>query len=72
MNITNEQIAAGRVLLKMAQRDIAEALGVSQQLIAFAELNKCRCSKARARVITFLEGKGLEFTPDGVRRKPST
>jgi transcriptional regulator with XRE-family HTH domain len=75
MLISPEQIRAARALLRMEQAELAERAQVSVVTIRRLEAVSVRERVAQGTLDTVqrvLEAAGVEFIPDGVRKRPAT
>ncbi len=72
MNITSEQIRAGRALLRIEQEELARRAHVSAATIRRLESPEGAERVAAGTILAIrraLEEAGFEFVPDGVQRR---
>ncbi len=63
MKITGAQITAARDLLRITQRELAEAAGVGEQTVTRFEADKTLPHRGSlAKIVAELERRGIEFT----------
>lgn len=67
--MTPDQSKAGRALAGMSQQDLADAAEVAKATIAnFETGNRKPYKRTLDALQAALEARGVQFTPDGVRR----